>query len=258
MRKLHQTMVSICLLLTIMVTCGFSFGNKTEPQEVKEAILDSNAYLALIVHKVDALANQQIPQAPVVAAEDAWRLMLINRDNPLPQDHTFEKATLSNGYVVDARIVEPLNAMIAAAKADGVSIFVCSAYRTVEYQQGLFQRKINQYKAKGYSEQEAYDIAKTIVAIPGTSEHHTGLAVDISTPQYTTLDEGFGDTVAFAWLKEHCAQYGFIMRYPTGKTEITGIIYEPWHYRYVGVDEAKEMTEQGICLEEYWVDRVQL
>jgi len=102
MRKLHQTIISLCLLLTMPVTCGFSFGDKTEPQEVKEAILDSNAYLALIVHKVDALANQQIPQAPVVAAEDAWRLMLINRDNPLPQEHTFEKATLSNGSTMRA------------------------------------------------------------------------------------------------------------------------------------------------------------
>ena len=115
----------------------------------------------------------------------------------------------------------------------------------------MFNRKINQYKAKGYDDNEAYNIAKTIVAIPGTSEHNLGLAADIVTPSYQTLDEGFAQTEAFRWLSENAADYGFILRYPKGKGDITGIIYEPWHYRYVGQAAAKVITEQGICLEEY-------
>jgi len=239
--------ISIGLLCALLFFCGFA----SNQAQAKNTDIKDNAYLALSLHKADVLRNQAIPQIPTIEPEDEWRLLLVNREHPLPDAHAFEGATLSNGMIVDARIVDALNGMIAQARADGVSIFVCSAYRTVEYQEGLFERKINQYIAKGYDEQSAYDIAKTIVAIPKTSEHHTGLAVDIITPSYQILDEGFERTDAYIWLKENCAEFGFILRYPNEKSEITGIIYEPWHYRYVGVKEAKEIMVQGITLEEY-------
>ena len=90
-----------------------------------------------------------------------------------------------------------------------------------------------------------------VIAVPGTSEHHTGLALDIVTPTYQVLDDGYATTDAFKWLYENCADYGFILRYPENTTHITGIIYEPWHYRYVGVEVAKYITENNITFEEY-------
>ena len=196
------------------------------------------------------------PQIALVAETaqlsfDSWKLVLANEKNPLPEGFSVEVSKLPNGKEFDSRAIGELKAMLAAAKADGVSLTVVSSYRSYDYQVGLFNRKVNQYKAKGYNDTDAYNIAKTIVALPGTSEHNLGLAADIVTPSYMTLDEGFEKTEAFAWLSTHCAEYGFILRYPNGKGDITGIIYEPWHYRYVGQAAAKQIMEQGICLEEY-------
>lgn len=193
---------------------------------------------------VDAIETAQV-------AMNDWKLVLVNEKNPLPEGFTVEVSKLPNGKEFDSRAIGELESMINAAKADGVSIFVTSSYRSYDYQVGLFNRKINQYKAQGYNDTEAYNIAKTIVAIPGTSEHNLGLAADIITPSYQVLDEGFAETEAFKWLSENAADYGFILRYPKGKGDITGIIYEPWHYRYVGQAAARAITEQGICLEEY-------
>lgn len=200
------------------------------------------------------------PQVALIAETaqlsfDSWKLVLANENNPLPEGFTVEVSKLPNGKEFDSRAIGDLEAMLAAAKADGVSLTVVSSYRSYDYQVGLFNRKVNQYKAKGYNDTDAYNIAKTIVALPGTSEHNLGLAADIVTPSYMTLDAGFEKTDAFAWLSTHCAEYGFILRYPNGKGDITGIIYEPWHYRYVGQTAAKEIMAQGICLEEY-LDRV--
>ncbi len=183
--------------------------------------------------------------------EDDWSLILINKEHLLPVDYEVELKTLKGGIQIDKRIASSLEEMIAAAKEDGVAIYVCSPYRTEEKQEALFSRKINFYKRQGYTQEEAYDLASRTVAIPGCSEHQAGLAVDFISDDYTLLDEGFEDTDAGKWLASNCADYGFILRYPKNKEDITEIIYEPWHFRYVGRKAAREMMENGMCLEEY-------
>lgn len=128
---------------------------------------------------------------------------------------------------------------------------ICSSYRTIQKQERLYKNKVNEYISQGYSQKQAEKEAGKWVAVPGTSEHHTGLAVDIVATDYQLLDENQENTPEQQWLMNNAYKYGFILRYPNGKSHITGIYYEPWHYRYVGKEVAKEIHEQGICLEEY-------
>lgn len=191
-------------------------------------------------------------ESPAEAEEDF--LLLVNKEHPLPEDFDIQLAAVQGEYRVDARILEPAQRMIADAKADGIDLLVCSAYRPVDSQTRLFNNKVSEYVSAGKTQEEAAVLTAAIIAVPGTSEHHTGLAMDIVTPSYQNLDEGFAQTAAFAWLDEHAADYGFILRYPADKQEETGIIYESWHYRYVGPEIAKEIKEKGVCLEEYLGD----
>ena len=130
-------------------------------------------------------------------------------------------------------------------------MYVTSAYRSYDRQVSTFNSSMQNRLDQGMTPLEAYLETSSQVAMPGTSEHATGLAVDIISTQYGELDERQGDTPEQQWLMEHCQEYGFILRYPSDKSDITGIIYEPWHYRYVGKDAATEIMEQGITLEEY-------
>ena len=190
------------------------------------------------------------PSVPVTEVSGDWKLVLANPTHKLPDYFSIEEASIQ-GYTMDARAVGPAKEMIAAAKADGIDLLVCSAYRPISSQQRLFNNKVQEYLNQGYGRAEAEEIAATIVAVPGTSEHQTGLALDIVTPSYQNLDDGYADTAAAKWLKANAADYGFILRFPKDKEDITKIIFEPWHYRYVGVDAAKEIMSRGITLEEY-------
>lgn len=182
---------------------------------------------------------------------DDWNLLLVNADHALPEDFSVELGSIGGGHKLDIRIVEDFKEMIRAAKKERVTIYVSSSYRSLEKQVELHQNKIEEYVMAGYPYQEAQEKAATVVAIPGTSEHQLGLAVDLVSSEYRNLDEKQENTKGFQWLKEHCSEYGFILRYPNGRTNVTGIIYEPWHFRYVGKEAAKEITERGITLEEY-------
>lgn len=182
---------------------------------------------------------------------DDWNLILVNQKHLVPDDFEVELAEIGEGHQIDARIYEDYRAMIKAAKAQGVYIYVASSYRDMDKQTELYEKKVESYVLEGYSYSEARELAAQVVAIPGTSEHHLGLALDFVSAEYKKLDEKQETTRAFQWLKEHCAEYGFILRYPNGKTEITGIIYEPWHFRYVGKEAAEVIMEAGITLEEY-------
>lgn len=178
--------------------------------------------------------------------DHGWNLILVNRDYYIPEDYTVELTELSNGEKVDSRIYPDLQEMFDDARAEEVQLFVADGYRTSETQQRILDEKIKAYKYEGYSNSEAERNAKEWVAIPGTSEHQLGLAVDINADTtQSTSDE------VYTWLANNAHKYGFINRYPVDKTEITGVIYEPWHYRYVGRDAALEIYSQGICLEEY-------
>lgn len=182
-----------------------------------------------------------------------WNLTLVNFENTLPENFAPEKlAEVDNGYEADSRIAEAAKKMIADAYAENVRIIALSAYRDYEYQTELFENKVQRLQQeKGYSVDKAREEAKTVVAYPGTSEHQLGLALDLVDARHTKLDESQENTTAYKWLYEHCAEYGFIVRYPNGKTNITGIIYEPWHFRYVGEEAAKVIMEEGLTLEEY-------
>ena len=184
-------------------------------------------------------------------SKDDWNLILINKQHPVPEDYTFELGTITANMQCDARILPELFAMLQAAREDGINLMVCSPYRDISLQKVLFDRKIQLYMGQGYTYLEAYKRASQIVTVPGASEHQVGLALDIISDTYTLLDEGFGETQAGIWLQEHSKEYGFILRYPKGKEYITGIDYEPWHFRYVGKEAATIIMDNGLTLEEF-------
>lgn len=188
--------------------------------------------------------------------KDDWRLVLINKQNSIPDDYTFTLGTIQGNMKCDERVLDDLNAMIQAAGEDGVGLMICSPYRDMERQKMLFHRKIKRYMNTGMSYIEAYRVSSETVTLPGASEHQIGLALDIVCSEYTSLDAGFGETEAGKWLEEHSCEYGFILRYPLGKEYITGIEYEPWHFRYVGVEAAYIIMEEEITLEEFWEEYV--
>ena len=198
--------------------------------------------------------SSPIAQEPEIPAVDttAWNLQLINWENPLPEDYEAGELTeLSNGHAVDSRIYPALQEMMDDARAAGYNPLICSSFRTWDKQSQLYERKVQFYIDQGSDRATAEEQAAVWVARPGTSEHQAGLAVDIVSVEYQVLDEGQEDTPLQQWLMAHCWEYGFILRYPTDKSDLTGVGYEPWHYRYVGEEAAKAITEQGICLEEY-------
>lgn len=184
----------------------------------------------------------------------AWNLVLVNPDNPVPEDYPLKLEWVSlNGLdrQVNSLCAQPIRDMVNAAKADGITLYLRSTYRGIKLQTDSFNAKVNEYIGYGYSREEATKIAATIVAVPGTSEHHTGLAADITCPEFNRLNENFDKTEAYKWLYAHCAEYGFILRYAKDKTDITKIIYEPWHYRYVGKEAAKIIMSEGLAYEEF-------
>ena len=190
-------------------------------------------------------------QTTTVQAEQDWQLLLVNPWNKLPEDYTVELKKLPSGLQVDARIYDHLTAMLSACRKAGLRPLVCSAYRSSETQTRLYNNKIARLRAAGYSKEAAIREAGRWVAVPGTSEHQTGLAVDLVASSYQVLDRKQEQTAEQKWLMEHCWEYGFILRYPSDKSAVTGIGYEPWHYRYVGRETSKAIQDSGLCLEEY-------
>ena len=189
-------------------------------------------------------AQDTQPQEPAVYEDGTdWNLRLVNRWNPIPEGYTVNLRELPGGEKVDERIYEPLMEMFEAAKESNLGELprVISGYRTQEVQQEMYDDEVNKYKSQGYSDEEAQAEAGKWVAVPGTSEHQLGLAVDVEGATYDV----------FFWLQDNSYKYGFIFRYPGDKTELTGTVEEVWHYRYVGVEAARSMYEQGLCLEEY-------
>ena len=215
-------------------------------QTVSEPYIDASGLLQYPTagHYVQADSYQGGGEAP-------WNLLLVNDWNPLPagydSDVTF--STVSGGKQVDSRIIDAVNRMLNDAAA--YDLAVVSAYRPKEEQDILYWRKVKQYTDKGYSDLEAQKVGGTIVKRPGFSEHNCGLAMDVGGSGDYTLEQTFANTPAYAWLIEHCADYGFILRFPQGKEDITGVIYEPWHYRYVGEEAARYIMDNDLCLEEY-------
>lgn len=201
--------------------------------------------------KQEASAAENAESAYAFSRDD-WRLVLINKQHSIPEDYTFELGNITSTMRCDERIIDDLREMLQAAKEDAVNLVICSPYRDTERQETLFNRKITRYMRQGMNFVEAHQLASQAVTVPGASEHQIGLALDIVSDEYTYLDEGFGETDAGRWLFENSYRFGFILRYPKGKEYITGIEYEPWHFRYVGVEAATVITQEDITLEEFW------
>ena len=258
-----KTIVTIALigLLGVGTAAGIFLSDRSQQQEPpsadvqqeekEEAPVESSSQKEEEQEQSSQETKQQQLAEEFAKEKEEYYLLLANAENPLPQDWSIQTEEVQNGYEMDTRAAPAMREMIQAAKEDGVELMLCSAYRSIEKQQQLFDRSQQAYMAQGMSEEEAYAKTATETAIPGTSEHQTGLAADIVTPTYQMLDAGFADTPAGQWLSEHAAEYGFVLRYPQDKQEVTGIIYESWQYRFVGKTHAKLMKESGLCLEEY-------
>lgn len=247
-RRQRRRLAVICCLMAFML--GFLSG-----KTVTLAIMDHEGRNAGVRAAAGTDSGNMDPDGDNWGETDengnGWNLVLVNRDHPLPSDFTTSLASLGEGHQVDQRIASDLRKMLEDGKRAGCDILIVSSFRTMEQQTRLYERKVEQMRSQGYSQERAVEEAGKIVAPPGTSEHQLGLAVDLADAGYTTLDERQEQTAGYQWLVRHCAEYGFILRYPGDKTEITGIIYEPWHFRYVGKEAAAEIMEREICLEEY-------
>lgn len=173
-------------------------------------------------------------------------LVLVNRTHRITEEYSGELVTLRNGKSVDSRIYPELQAMFDEMRSEDIYPIVNEGFRTREDQEQMMEDQINAYLDVGYSRKKAKKLAENIVAPVGSSEHELGIAVDIIADKSRSDNE-----TVYNWLAKNAYKYGFIQRYPSNKTEITGIDYEPWHYRYVGKKAAAEIYEQGVCLEEY-------
>ena len=203
-----------------------------------------------------ATGEVQIGEAVFHFTSQGKRIVMVNPWNSIPYDYVLDLVPLDRSCGVEGSRVhrdcyEDLVAMITDCNKECPQAMVVSAYRSHEQQTNNYNNKVKFYVNQGYSQEDAEREAAKVIAIPGTSEHQLGLAVDVIDTRFWALEEEQADLPAQQWLMENCWKYGFILRYPADKTHVTGIIYEPWHYRYVGKELAAELHELGITLEEY-------
>lgn len=183
--------------------------------------------------------------------DNNWALFLVNSDNILPNDFKVKTRTIQGKYIMDRRAAPYAVKMIKKARNDGIILNVESAYRTIKYQKKLFDEDVNEKISMGMNYNESISETRKSLALPGESEHNAGLALDILSDEFPELSQEFENSKAFKWLADNAYKYGFILRYPRGKENITKIIFEPWHYRFVGVFHAKKIKDSFLCLEEY-------
>lgn len=251
--------ITCIVVITVAIIKGESLEKEKDSSTVgKTNLSEGNSY-------TDSEANRSSDNILVYSRdntdsnpnndEEQWNLILVNRWNPLPEGYNPTVTQLKNGHAIDERAYPDLQDMMDDCRAAGLEPVICSSFRTMEKQQTLFKNKVDEYLAKGYSQEMAEKATEEYIAVPGTSEHQLALALDIVDISNQHLDESQENTPVQKWLMKNSWKYGFILRYPTDKSDITGISYEPWHYRYVGKDAAKEIYESGVCLEEYLENR---
>lgn len=221
---------------------------------IKKKLLKASIFVVILfsISGFFVLSHLNITDNIIVSSDsyaeipEDWRLILVNSKNAIPKNYEIELTQLSNGIYVDSRIYPNLQDMFDDAREQGIYPVVSEGYRTHEEQQNIMDDKISSFIDEGYSKKDAQNLAKDWVALPGTSEHELGMALDINADTSISSDEQI-----YSWLAENAYKYGFILRYPSGKECITGIDYEPWHYRYVGIEAASEIYSRQITLEEY-------
>lgn len=225
--------------------------NEVDAYSIDEILLEHEEYLT-------SRETEDVPETvwpdeeSMVFTSEDWRLVLINKQHPIPEDYEFTLTTITGSMQCDVRIFEDLLLMLQAAKNDNVNLIICSPYRTDASQVSIFERHVRAYMNKGLNYIDSFKLASQEATVPGYSEHQVGLSLDIYTASHMTLDDAYGETEAGRWLAANCSDYGFILRYPKGKEYITSIGYEPWHFRYVGREAAKIIMNEGITLEEFW------
>ena len=228
------------LLTDLMFPSSTAESTSTAASEAAEESRDN----ALGLTKAEAAAMLADPM-----------MVLVNHTNKMPDNYTFDTKECGSQTAVNKTLQTPacdaFLEMQKAAAADGVTVWMQSGYRSVKYQTGLYERKTKYYTDRGYDTATAKEMAAAVVNPPGYSEHNCGLAADLNSPEHTGLDEGFENTTAFRWLCEHAVEYGFILRYPKGAEDKTEITYEPWHWRYVGRENAAKISASGLCFEDY-------
>ena len=261
--------VYIALVLLLLTLCsGFVIQGLLARKEAQRMSREAEAAITQVLGTVkssaDAVRQEQLsaaermadlPQQKQQRLDDLHLdlLLVVSAASPLPDGYVPILDIVVGEYEMDERCAAKCLQMIEDCREAGMGLpMICSAYRTQEYQEMLYNDKVARVmQAEWISHDDALVKAAAVVAVPGTSEHQTGLAVDIMDENYPYLDEGQENTEAQAWLMEHAPDYGFILRYPPDASDITGIIYEPWHYRYVGEKFAKEIAKRGLTLEEY-------
>lgn len=244
-RKKHY-FAPVVFLLFVFIFLFKNLGAHMPPADSEATLPEASE--ARPGKKSEASVPAEPPSKP---DPNAWNLRLVNQWNLLPEDYEIALTELVNDHAVDRRCYADLQNMIDDCRAAGLTPVICSSYRTWEDQTRLFQNKVGEFLAQGLSQEQAEVEAGKIVAVPGTSEHQLGLALDIVDVDNQRLDRTQEETAVQKWLLAHSWEYGFVLRYPSDKSEVTGIIYEPWHYRYVGKEAAAEMHDMGVCLEEY-------
>lgn len=254
-RRRRSSLLPFAVLGLAIFLCGFFLGHAlaydTPPMEQNDLNFTDDEQEP--VRTLDVIGAVRVGKDSGDSGKnDSWMLRLVNGENPLPENFAAPELTqLKNGHAIDKRAYPDLQAMMDAARAEGFQPLICSSFRSWDKQSELFQKKVQSYLAEGSSQARAEEQAAYWVARPGTSEHQMGLAVDIVDKEYQLLDRAQEERPVQKWLMNHCAEYGFILRYPTEKSNITGVGYEPWHYRYVGRDAAQAIMSAGLCLEEY-------
>jgi D-alanyl-D-alanine carboxypeptidase len=234
-----------CFAVTVL---GFGLLSNNDPvgEDKQPKILNSVVETNDTDFHANSIGNEKNKLDKIDTEETAWCLILVNKWNRIPDGYEVELTEITDGQCIDKRIYPALREMFDAARSDNIYPIVASGYRTTQKQQNLMDEKIAEYQAEGYAFEEATTKAEEWVAIPGTSEHQLGLGVDINA-------DGIHSTgkEVYEWLSQNSYKFGFIRRYPAHKTDITGVINEPWHYRYVGIEAAADIYNQDICLEEY-------
>ncbi|MEG0721759.1 MAG: M15 family metallopeptidase [Lachnospiraceae bacterium] len=248
--------VSLVILVIGLLAGGF-VGYTIKAKQSQKIIRQKERQLAqkeVQAKKVQDAQKKQEKQEKEKKKEIPWNLQLINEAQPMDPAFVPELVSLNDEYSVDKRIVESVNQLLEAAKTEGLAMHICSAYRSIEKQQEVFNTTIAQNLNEGTDYLTAYNTTRQSVALPGTSEHGLGLALDIVSEAYQELDTKQAETPESQWLAKNAAKYGFILRYPPEKSAETRIIYEPWHYRYVGVEDATKIMGAGVTLEQYLKD----
>ena len=239
----------ILLIVIIILTEYWNYDSRTTDSPV-----DFSANSNTIQEKNETnsiMVVEENPKPETNGKLTDWNLILVNKNNKIPENFNIELEEVEDGHFVDKRIVESLKLMLSDARKEGLRPIICSSDRTQEKQEKLYLDKVKEYLKLKYNQEQAENLASYWVAIPGTGEHQTGLAVDIVSNNYQILDEEQEHTKEQQWLIDNSYKYGFVLRYPTEKKDLTMINYEPWHYRYVGKENAQYMKEKNICLEEY-------